>query len=146
MVNNSTSELDNSRKTIWILARILEMNAEEIANREKNIFLKIIQDRSTVSISNVFNEYIHEGTLIKIDGWAAYPSAIRRCNEVYGMFLCHEVVDYSVGFGNDDRTHTNTIENFWSYVRCAWRTNHGVNRTMINELLMTLNFKKIEKQ
>ncbi len=83
--------------------------------------------------AGVFDKYVGDGKLVKTDGWAAYPTAIRRCNGRFGMNLRHEVVNHRIGLVNDDGTHTNTVENLWSHVRCARRNCHGVNRTRINE-------------
>ncbi len=105
--------------------------------------MKIVQDRTTTTISSVFDEYIAEGTLVKTDGWAAYPTAIRRCNEIFGMNLRHELVNHSIGFVNDDGTHTNTVENLWAHVRCAWRNRHGVNRTRINEFINEFKSRRL---
>ncbi len=111
--------MDNQRDTIWIIVGVMEMTQKEIFNEEKSNFLTIIQERTTVSIANTLKNFVLPGTYIKTDGWAAYPSAIRRCNHLYEMQFLHKIVNHTEGFINSDGTHTNTVENLWSYVLCA---------------------------
>ncbi len=135
LVSNPTSEADNESETIWIIGGVMEMTCQEIEDGEKSkFFIKIIENRSIISISESFREFILPSSHIKTDGWAAYPSGIRRCNKLYQMQLTHSIVNHSEGFVYSDGAHTNTVENLWSHVRCSWRARPGVNRTRILNL------------
>ncbi len=144
LVTNPTSELDSNRETLWIVGGIMEMTDEEILQNEKSkFFITVVHDRTTITLANIFRSFIAAGTHVKTDGWAAYPSAIRRCNDTFEMNLTHEVVNHSEGFTNADGTHTNTIENLWSHVRSSWRARHGVNRNRLEDFISEFKFLKL---
>lgn len=112
LVSNPTSEIDSNRETVWIVGGVMEMTEDEISRNEKSkFFLEVVCDRTTNTLSRVLNKYVLPNSCIKTDGWAAYPSAIRRCNREYESNFSHEIVNHSLGFTNEDGTHTNTVEN-----------------------------------
>lgn len=144
LVTNPTFETDSNRETLWIVGGVMELTDDErLTNEKSKFFMTVVHDRTTITLSNVFRTYIAPGTHIKTDGWAAYPSAIRRCNDTFAMNLSHDVVNHSEGFTNADGTHTNTIENLWSHVRSSWRARHGVNRNRLEDFIAEFKFLKL---
>lgn len=72
------------------------------------------------TLKELFDEKVLNGTVIKTDGNASYPSAIHNHGSV------HMVINYSVGFVTVDGSHTNNIENLWSHLKTESRMRRGV--------------------
>lgn len=90
-----------------------------------------VESRDQDTLLDIITEYIHPGSIMHSDGWAAY----RRLPE---LGYRYEVVNHSEGFGRADGMSTNTIEgkshsvpssvvnaySFFMFCRCVeWHQN-----------------------
>ncbi|KCZ77306.1 hypothetical protein H311_01686 [Anncaliia algerae PRA109] len=99
-----------------------------------------LENRSSITMINIFRKYIHNGTTVVTDGFRSYPSAVASIEGI------HIIVNHSLGFRNRDGFHTNNIENLWSILKYEIKKRRGILRSNIeiflNEFKMKYNLSR----
>ncbi|KAI5152230.1 hypothetical protein ENBRE01_2671 [Enteropsectra breve] len=126
IVNPTTTE-DSVRDTVWILECIDNFPArnfyiKRIANRQVNTLYEALRDKR-----NVFSS-------LYTDRYPSYPQVAER------LRLNHRVVSHSHRFTTEYGIHTNNIKGFWSHLQAKMRSQHCVQRRIIEEYIFERRF------
>lgn len=112
LIENPSNMEDESSGIIWLVG-IIEQES-------KRIKLFIVENRRSDTFLQIFQENLHQGTVIISDGYSSYPNAVRR----FGSR--HIVVNHSRGFKNFEGFTTNNIENLWQLLKYEVKRRRGV--------------------
>lgn len=128
IIRSPTSNEDYTISTVWILgAYCVETGG---------FILKRIPNRRIETLTEVLGKSLLIGTMLFSDGYPSYPSVAEN------LGVSHRVVNHNRGFINEDGTHTNNIEGFWSHLKSSMRKENGVKRTNIDNWLIQYTFKR----
>ncbi|MGL6009168.1 MAG: transposase, partial [Culicoidibacterales bacterium] len=121
LITSPTTEEAIVRGTKWVIGVICETT--------RKIRLAVLEDRTVESIQEFIEGNIHNGTLIKSDGFASYPRAVENAH------CFHRIVNHTQGFCEADGTNTNLIENLWSHLKTDIRTKRGIMFSKLSEFV-----------
>ncbi|WUR05162.1 DDE-TNP-IS1595 domain-containing protein [Vairimorpha necatrix] len=120
---------DGIKDTAWILGLI------EAVDRKKNCIVQV-PDRKINFLTKIIGDKVLPGSVLISDGHSSYPGVAAN------LKLKHIIVNYSIGFTNEEGFHTNNIENFWSGMKSEMTKQHGVKRVNIKSWLEEFTFRK----
>ncbi|KAF9756203.1 hypothetical protein NGRA_3263 [Nosema granulosis] len=113
------------------------MDSRQCGRRKlQGVFMEMVPNRRAETIEDVLRRRLRPGTICITDGYPSYTSAVKN----FGSR--HEVVNHSVGFVNQDGSHTNQIENIWSHFKTEYRSRTGLNHDRIPLFLKEFIWKK----
>ncbi|KAG0432254.1 hypothetical protein DMUE_5510, partial [Dictyocoela muelleri] len=93
-------------------------------------------NRQSSTLLQVFQKYVIKGSICITDGFPSYTSTVSNFKSR------HEVVNYSVGFVNQDGANTNQIENLWSHLKQEYRSRKGINHLRMPHFLKEFSWRK----
>jgi hypothetical protein len=129
IIREPTTTDDTTRGTVWIVGVIDH-------TRERNFFVKRIENRQIMTLSESLESVIFVGSRLFTDGHPSYPGVASN------LSLVHSVVNHNRGFVASDGTHTNNIEGFWSHLKSSMRKENGVQREKIDDWLNFYTFRR----
>jgi hypothetical protein len=129
IIENPSSTYDDTPNVTWLVGII-----EEGTNR---LVMKIVPNRSSEVMKELFRRHINQGTVIKTDGHKSYPSAVEEINGI------HVIVNHSQGFINEEGHHTNLIENTWSHLKTEIQARRGISRSNMMNFIVEFVWRKV---
>ena len=104
---------------IWGFAGVVRGSREEY-------FMEFVESRNRQTLIDVISRRIRPGSIIYSDCWKAYENLPELLPE---FNFQHKRVNHSRNFVDQDdrRTHTQSIEAFWSVIKRSFRRHCGTN-------------------
>ena len=108
-------------KEVWIFGGI--------CREDKQLFLIIVPDRTSVTLLKAIKDHILPGTTIYSDCWAAYNKLLQEGYPHLTVNHSENFIDPSTG------AHTQTIERLWRSVKTVAKQRNGILTNRILEYL-----------
>ena len=114
------------------------------------VALDIVESRSTNNMAPAMLSHLpSRDTIVITDGHRSYGFLKRVNNYVvcqkahYGATVCPVVREERIGQGAPFKVHTNTIEGFWSQLRCRLHASHGWEARYLPYILFEFQFRSL---
>jgi len=94
-------------------------------------FLVEVYDHSAATLQAKIMEYILPGSHIMSDGWAGYMNL----EQIGGAIYTHQVLVQHQNFvdPNDDKIHTQNVENLWMQAKRKFRRQYGMRIFLLHK-------------
>lgn len=105
-----------------------------ILERGGKVTAQVVENTSSVVLKPIIKQNIKKGTQIMTDEWKSYNGLSKQYS--------HKIVSHGKGEYVNGKTHTNTLENFWSIVdRGIMGQYHKLSRKYLNKYLNEFCFR-----